>query len=470
MVAPAGREGHTDPGSETGQLRQELASTRDYLQSLIEQQDASNEELRSANEEILSSNEELQSTNEELETAKEELQSTNEELSTVNEQLQHRNLELNQTTNDLQNLLTSANLPVVMVGPDLRIRRLTPPARKIMNLLPADLGRPIGDFRANVDLPDLEALIVEVIDEVQVRDRAGRCYFLRIHPYRTAENKIDGAVLVLLDIDELKRGEAALRESEARFRGLADTAPVLIWISDTDRRCTYFNQPWLDFTGRSLEQELGDGWFEGVHPDDRARCLGTYVDAFDARRPFEMEYRLRRHDGDYRCVLDTGRPRMTSGGFEGYIGSCIDITERKRSEEALRDSEERLSLAIHGTEMGTWDSDLRTGKAIWSETYFRILGYQLVLGGEATVEMQWERVHPDDREGGPTGYRGSETEPHALCFRIPYRPRRRWRGALAVGVRALPVRRGRRGAALRGCLLRHQRAPRSQGARASGVP
>ena len=156
VAAPAGREGLTEPGGETAQLRQELSSTREYLQSLIEQQDAANEELRSANEEILSSNEELQSTNEELETAKEELQSTNEELSTVNEQLQHRNLELSQTTNDLQNLLASTTIPVVMVGPDLRIRRLTPPARKIMNLLPADLGRPIGDLKANVDVPDLE--------------------------------------------------------------------------------------------------------------------------------------------------------------------------------------------------------------------------------------------------------------------------------------------------------------------------
>ena len=151
------RAGLTQLEGETAQLRQELSSTREYLQSLVEQQDAANEELRSANEEILSANEELQSTNEELETAKEELQSTNEELTTINEQLQHRNLELNQTTNDLQNVLGSITIPMIMVGLDLRIRRLTPPARKIMNLLPADLGRPIGDLKANVDMPDLRS-------------------------------------------------------------------------------------------------------------------------------------------------------------------------------------------------------------------------------------------------------------------------------------------------------------------------
>ncbi len=376
LTASTGNERVTEAEGEIEQLRQELSSTREYLQSLVEQQDAANEELRSANEEILS--------------AKEELQSTNEELSTVNEQLHHRNLELNQTTNDLQNLLASTTIPVVMAGPDLRIRRLTPPARKIMNLLPGDVGRPIGDLKANVDVPELEILIAEVIDEVQVRerevrDREGRWYLLRVHPYRTADNKIDGAVVLLLDIDDLKRGEASLRESEARFRKLADTAPVLIWMSGPDKLCTYFNKPWLEFTGRGLEEELGNGWAEGVHPDDRVRCLGTYVSAFDARRPFEMEYRLRRHDGEYRWVLDKGVPRAAEGGtFAGYIGSCIDITERKRSEQALRESEERLSLAVHGTGMGTWDVDLATGKAIWSETHFRILGYEPSPGGVAT--------------------------------------------------------------------------------------
>ncbi|MFH0341210.1 MAG: chemotaxis protein CheB [Chromatiales bacterium] len=238
---PAGREGLTEPEGETAQLRQELSSTREYLQSLVEQQDAANEELRSANEETLSANEELQSTNEELETAKEELQSTNEELSTVNEQLQHRNLELNQTTNDLQNLLASTAIPVIMVGPDLRIRRLTPGARKIMNLLPADLGRPIGDLKANVDVPDLEALIGEVIEEVQVRERDvrgrdGRWYTMRVHPYRTEDNRIDGAVVVLLDIDEIKRYQEQLREERDYHQAIVETMRKPLIVLDRELR------------------------------------------------------------------------------------------------------------------------------------------------------------------------------------------------------------------------------------------
>ena len=141
-------------GEQIEELERELASTRQYLQSVIEEQEAATEELQSAHEEVQSSNEELQSTNEELLTAKEELQSTNEELTTVNEEMQSRNAELQQTNNDLLNLLNSANIPILMLGSDLRIRRFTPQAERILNLIPADLGRPISDFRLKINVPD----------------------------------------------------------------------------------------------------------------------------------------------------------------------------------------------------------------------------------------------------------------------------------------------------------------------------
>ena len=145
------------------------------------------------------------------------------------------------------------------------------------------------------------------------------------------------------DITERVAAQRALLESEERFRNMADTAPVMIWISGADKGCSYFNKQWLDFTGRSIEEELGQGWEQGIYSKDYERCLEIYQNAFDERRPFEMEYRLRRHDGEYRWIVDCGTPRLSSDGqFLGYIGSCMDITERKESEVALRRAHEEL--------------------------------------------------------------------------------------------------------------------------------
>jgi PAS domain S-box-containing protein len=145
----------------------------------------------------------------------------------------------------------------------------------------------------------------------------------------------------------------AVRESERRFRLVANTAPVLIWMSGPDKLYNYFNQPWLEFTGRPLEAELGNGWSEGVHPEDLKNCLDIYTRAFDLREPFKMQYRLRRYDGEYRWVLDTGVPRLDmDGSFSGYIGSCLDITEGKLAEEALAGVGRRL-IEAHEEER-TW--------------------------------------------------------------------------------------------------------------------
>ena len=209
-VKKAGKTKLTKTELESARLKEELEATRDYLQSIIEEQRTTNEELRSANEENQSSNEELQSINEELETAKEELQSTNEELQTVNEELQNRNDELSQLNNDLNNLLSSVNIPIIMLGNDLRIRRFTPMAEKIMNLIATDVGRPITDIKPNLKIQDLRQSIARVIDTLEihendVEDNGGRWYSMRIRPYRTLDNKIDGVVLVFLDIESRLR-------------------------------------------------------------------------------------------------------------------------------------------------------------------------------------------------------------------------------------------------------------------------
>src|SRR5579863_2105290 len=147
--------------------------------------------------------------------------------------------------------------------------------------------------------------------------------------------------VIIRDITEREQSEHALRESEGRFRLVANTAPVLIWMSGPDNLCNYFNQPWLDFTGRRLEDELGNGWTAGVHPDDLEKCLETYKQAFNQRQTFRMQYRLRGHDGSFRWLLDIGVPRVNAdGSFAGYIGSCVDVNERVVAEQQLNRSHE----------------------------------------------------------------------------------------------------------------------------------
>jgi PAS domain S-box-containing protein len=149
--------------------------------------------------------------------------------------------------------------------------------------------------------------------------------------------------VIIRDVTESRRAQEAVRESEERFRLVANTAPVLIWMSGPDKLCNYFNQPWLEFTGRSVEAELGNGWAEGVHPEDLRICLDAYTSAFDRRESFKMQYRLRRNDGEYRWVSAIAVPRFNpDGSFAGYIGSCVDVTERKMVEEALASLSGRL--------------------------------------------------------------------------------------------------------------------------------
>lgn len=200
-------------------LEQELAATKEYLQSAIETQEATNKELQSANEEILSSNEELQSTNEELETAKEELQSANEELTTVNDELHSRNTEINQVNNDLTNLFANIDNAVLMIGSDLTIRRFTPEAQKFLGLIPADVGRPLVNVNPTVTIPDFQTMVHQVLSsfrpvEKEIDDSSLGRFQLRILPYRTADNKIDGAVISIMGVSpEMKASAGQVSET-----------------------------------------------------------------------------------------------------------------------------------------------------------------------------------------------------------------------------------------------------------------
>jgi two-component system CheB/CheR fusion protein len=269
------RRGRTEPASiangHVARLEQELASSREYLQSIIQELEAANEELQSANEEVLSANEELQSTNEELDTAKEELQSTNEELNTVNEELHGRNEELSRLNSDLMNLLGSVQIAIVIVSADLRIRRFTPMAERVLNLIPADVGRPIGHIKPNIDCPDLEEQIVQVIDTVtplehEVRDGQGTLYSLRIRPYKNVENRIEGAVLALFDLQRDQLPKESLRRAHEYVQAMQDMVRHPLVVLDRGLRVRAVNPAFCDaFATTPAESEgrpfgeLGDG-------------------------------------------------------------------------------------------------------------------------------------------------------------------------------------------------------------------
>ncbi len=195
---------------------------------------------------------------------------------------------------------------------------------------------------------------------------------------------------------KLQVSEASLSESEKRFQIVADSAHVLIWMSGTDKLCNFFNKPWLDFTGRTLEQEMGNGWAEGVHPDDLRQSLQIYTAAFDAREPFVMEYRLKRHDDEYRWIRDDGVPRYDAQkNFTGYIGSCMDITEMKSKEQALRESEERMSLAMDAANLGLWEWNVSRDEIWGTKARRALLG--LPTSGNIKLEDALRTVHVDDR-------------------------------------------------------------------------
>jgi two-component system CheB/CheR fusion protein len=283
-IEPAAGGERTDAEERVIILERERAAAREYMQSVISDLEAANEELQSANEEILSSNEELQSTNEELDTAKEELQSANEELNTVNEELHARNEELSRVNSDLVNLIGSVDIAIVIVDSQLRIRRFTPKAERILNLIASDVGRPIGHVRPNLDVEDLERMAATVLTDVtpqerEVEDRTGHWYSLRMRPYKNLDNRIDGVVIVLFDITESKRFENQLRRARDYAEAIVQTLRPAIIVIDAARRVRSVNASFARQFDVPAEQsegkpigDLGNGFW---HSPEFERVLAT---------------------------------------------------------------------------------------------------------------------------------------------------------------------------------------------------
>ncbi len=235
----------------------------------------------------------------------------------------------------------------------------------------------------------------------------------------TNSDSLPSLRIALTDISAHWRAEQALQESETRFHAMADSAPVLIWVAGVDKGCNWFNQQWLNFTGRNMAQELGAGWTEAVHADDLQRCLRTYGEAFDRRQPFEMEYRLRRTDGQYRWVLDNGVPRYgPDQEFLGYIGSCIDITRMKRVADDLN----RAQSVGH---IGSWRFDVLRRQFKGSRETQRIFG--VGDGAPLSYEAFLAKIHPDDRvEVDRIWHGGAQGEPYDVEHRLLIDGEVRW--------------------------------------------
>ncbi len=332
------------------QLRQDLSSTRFHLQSLLEERDARNQELVSANEEIQSANEELQSTNEELETTKEELQSANEELQTVNEELQQRNNSLTQTGNDLTNLLTSVNIPLLMLTSDLSIRQFTPPMQKLLSVRPADVGRSITDIRLHLSIDDITPILRDVLEtlgtrEMEVQDREGRWYLLRVRPYRTADNKIEGLVVVLLDIDQLRRSQKHLVDAHHFASSVVEGVPVPIVVLNHEclietantafRSLTELNARELE--GRSLPDLVHHLWgIEGM-----AALLGELLTTPLSHFEFEHESKtVQKKTLSIRCQA------MGTDGSRVLLLIMEDITLRREAERLIAGQKAALETEV----------------------------------------------------------------------------------------------------------------------------
>jgi two-component system, chemotaxis family, CheB/CheR fusion protein len=335
-----------DLAQENMRLRQELAAairertaTQEYLQAVIQEHEHGNQDLKVANEEILSSNEELQSSNEELETAKEEIQATNEELSTTNEELRRRNVESYQVNNDLTNFLASINIPILMLTNDVRIRRFTPMAQQLFNFIPTDAGRPLSDIRTNLNIPDLEPLILQVLEtlsikELEVQTDTGHWYLLRIRPYRTAENQIDGVVMVLLDIDALKRSVATIEAARNYAESIVTTVQVPLIVIESDFRVNTANRSFCETfqvsqqeTIKSLLFDLSNGQWNiaGLRPLlEDVFANDTILQNFEVEQQFEQI--------GHKIMLLNALKIISTENTPRILLSIEDITERKQFE------------------------------------------------------------------------------------------------------------------------------------------
>jgi two-component system cell cycle sensor histidine kinase/response regulator CckA len=357
---------------------------------------------------------------EEIQTALHELRVHQIELEMQNEELRRTQVELDRARVEYFNLYDLAPVGYCTISEGLLLKANLTAAGLLGVARKALVGKRMSSFiqkeDQNIYYRHYKQLVktgAPQVFELRLKKSDGAIFWAQL--VATAALDADGLPvcrMTMSDISAIKEAERKLRESQQDFKNLVNSGMALIWTSGTDMLCNYFNSVWLEFTGRSLEEELGNGWAEGVHPDDFQRCLDIYVGAFDRQEPFSMEYRLRHHGGTYRWIIDVGCPRSDSRGeFLGYIGHCLDIDERKRVEEELRDSTAIITSVIENIPLMIFlkeSTDLRF--VLFNRAGEELLGYdRKTLLGKNNLDLfppeQAAHFMAKDREvlDGPTG-------------------------------------------------------------------
>ncbi len=335
-AAPAPKA-HGRANQRLAEMEREIQQSREEVQTIREEMQTSQEELKSTNEELQSTNEELQSSNEELTTSKEEMQSMNEELQTVNQELQSKVDDLAHANNDMRNLLNSTQVATLFLDGELHVRRFTVQTTRIFKLIASDIGRPITDIASGIDYPGMaedarEVLRTLVFMEKQVPGTDGRWFTVRVMPYRTLENVIDGVVLTFADATAEKRLEESLHEQASQWRQMIESLPALVQSFRPDGSCDYLSQRWVEYTGVPEKDQTGYGWLEQVHPDDRARILEQWKESVRAGQPLQARLRIRSGTGDHRWFKMSVSPtRDEKGAIVQWYANCADVDDLVRA-------------------------------------------------------------------------------------------------------------------------------------------
>jgi len=414
--------------AELARREREIVSLREQLQELVQDHEAADEEVRSMNEEILSSNEELQSTNEELETAKEELESTNEELTTLNDELQKRNTDLSQTTDDLTNLLVAIDIPIVLLNSELRIRRFTPLAGKVLNLIASDMGRPLSDIAStlpNVSWKELTSRVEEDAQPIsmEVQDRQGRWHNLRMRPYRSGGDRVDGILIALLDIDTVKRSVEEAREARRRVEDLeaglvlaGEGLGIGMWEYDVLTKEFRGTKHWAVLYQVPPDQPITmEQWLAHVHPEDRAILRRDIDDTIAAGNISNLEFRVIWPDGSTHWLSrrsdlvrdDKGNPRRIRGVSLEITGQKLVEQERQafasRIAAAQESERRRIARELHdgliqdlaglAMDLGRRAAALPAPNDLRKE--FQFLQNRVVKAAEAARHVAYE-LHPSE--------------------------------------------------------------------------